>query len=828
MVLLVGFSVLTGLVLWLRWQGEHSSIPLIPLQPATPIVTTPDGTTPGGTNSDQAPSVAAAGPVDAPERIRAAIADRQDERVASLFVRVLLAEGPGAAAATQPMPFVDVQVAVAGLPVLLARSDGQGRARFDLVGGHGRTTTVRTSLGSQATAQLSADAPVEVSLHLVARAIATGMVVDEQGRGTADADLLFLPWEEPGEADPPPRRVGRSAADGSFRVALATGGRLGAAHASYGPSPMFLVRPAPAGRDPNTRTLQLTLCTHTGNVAGFVLGQDGLPLPAAEIELRHTAAAPEGADLAAPPVRVRSDEHGAFLAANVPAGAIDYRVRCPGHGRVHGKLTLAPGAMHKLQVTLTGSCRLRGTMTDEAGNPLAGAQVAVGGAGAFPPLRATTDAKGCYEVTELAPGLLAVQARHGSTGGPLLQANGEVELRPTEVAEWHAVLTAAAIGNQLLGHLVDARGEPLPGWRVLAHQPRNRSAVASTGSDGGFRIPLPKARTVDLRAFAPGRDLTHFADSVLLGVDSSSAAVRFVAGRGSFTTARGRVVGATGAGLPATIRCWHLERSEYVEFPTTGEGAFDLREVPAGTLDVEFHAPRSTRVCRHGVRAQVGADLDFGDIVLEPGASLRGLVLGPNGASVDDVHVQVVAKDADWIATYDAGRYQFAALPAGTHRLQVQAPGVAAATFEVTVHAGQDLERDIQLAQRCLGVAGDVLGRLQHAERPAAFCMRLALGHLFSVEVRHLLEKVHVVQHDRSIGADCQRVAIARCGRAGPSGRANSRQLAGIVHVEVLLFLLCRQSTMGFSPKRGFLPPVERRLPWNSSGFQRGSDGCRQ
>ena len=70
--------------------------------------------------------------------------------------------------------------------------------------------------------------------------------------------------------------------------------------------------------------------------------------------------------------------------------------------------------------------------------------------------------------------------------------------------------------------------------------------------------------------------------------------------------------------------------------------------------------------------------------------------------------------------------------------------------------------------QRRLGVARNVGGRLEHAEGAGAFRMRLALGNLFPVEVRHLLEEMHIVQHDRSVSTDGQRVAIARRGRTGP------------------------------------------------------------
>jgi len=110
------------------------------------------------------------------------------------------------------------------------------------------------------------------------------------------------------------------------------------------------------------------------------------------------------------------------------------------------------------------------------------------------------------------------------------------------------------------------------------------------------------------------------------------------------------------------------------------------------------------------------------------------------------------------------------------------APGVGAAGL--AGHGGkarQHLGGRALLEQRGLGIARHVLRRLEHTERTCTLGVRLALGHLLAVEVRHLLEKVHVVQNQRPVRPDGERVAVAgrRCAAAG--GRAEGL-LAGIVH----------------------------------------------
>src|SRR5690606_4540097 len=59
------------------------------------------------------------------------------------------------------------------------------------------------------------------------------------------------------------------------------------------------------------------------------------------------------------------------------------------------------------------------------------------------------------------------------------------------------------------------------------------------------------------------------------------------------------------------------------------------------------------------------------------------------------------------------------------------------------------------------GVSRNVLGSFEYAERTGAFRMRLTLGHFLAVEVRHLFEKMDVMQDDRAISTDGQRIAVA-------------------------------------------------------------------
>ncbi len=102
------------------------------------------------------------------------------------------------------------------------------------------------------------------------------------------------------------------------------------------------------------------------------------------------------------------------------------------------------------------------------------------------------------------------------------------------------------------------------------------------------------------------------------------------------------------------------------------------------------------------------------------------------------------------------------------------APGVGGALLAGHGgEAGQHLGLHARLEQPGLGVRRDVLGRLELTEGTRALGVHVALGDALPVEVRHLVQEVHVVEQDRPVGTDRQAVAVARRGGAGVGRRAD-------------------------------------------------------
>ena len=112
-------------------------------------------------------------------------------------------------------------------------------------------------------------------------------------------------------------------------------------------------------------------------------------------------------------------------------------------------------------------------------------------------------------------------------------------------------------------------------------------------------------------------------------------------------------------------------------------------------------------------------------------------------------HRRVVADHVEVAVT----RIELQREPAGV------TPGVGAATL--ACHGGEPghhLGLGAGLEDRGLGVLADVVGHLEMTERAAALGVGLPLRNALPVEVGHLLDQVVVLQQNRAVGADGERM----------------------------------------------------------------------
>lgn len=681
--------VAVGVAGWIR-LNDRATAPMAPPLPGQPAAT-------GGPVADAPPAAASEPGADAdplPERALASAAG--DVLPADAAVRVVEVLGD----AERPLAGVEVSLR-GGRVAAEARTGRDGVASFRVLGGDGQVVRASCGLGAAAEFRLAAASPAQIDLRIQPRLRVAGHVHDASGQPIADAAIVLLPWADRDEPPPPPLRIARSDANGRFEAGLAAGGHLGAHHRLFGSSAMYpVVVPAaePHPLPPKTLTLALLLLGAPGQIAGTVRDHRGAGIAGAELEFRNVDPPPPGAGLRACPQRVRTDAAGRFVATRLAGGGIAYGVRARGHGPSSGTLVLGVGESARLDVALPAACQVAGMVLDPEGRP-ASAIVVAGSPDAFTSVRTTTGIDGTFLLDDVPCGtvpLLAMAA--GPQANVHLRAQTVVDLAPGSRHEWTAELRDARQQPDLRGLLVDATGKPLVGWTVVARPSQSPGPFATARSDGDGRFGLRgTGGRVDLRAYAPGQPVRGFATAVLRGVDAGAGEVRFTVAPEPTGTITALVLTQHQQPLPASIACWHHERAEHVRFSARNDGTAQLADVPAGTLDLLFEHPGQASTSRRDVAVRANDTVDLGIVLLGEGGGLFGSVRGPDGAPPRECSLTVVADAQRFHATYGGGSYRFPTLPAGEYRLLVQAPGIAAAAFSITVEAGVDKQQDVEL-----------------------------------------------------------------------------------------------------------------------------------
>jgi hypothetical protein len=742
------------------WQRSHvSTVPMIPLVPAMPIASAPAAS--GASRSEVDP--ADAGTIGLAERVAPPVA-APDDRVAVLVVEVLRPSGPatpavesaastqdgGTRLATEPIADVEVEVAVDGEPAdepFHKLTDARGLARFEVPGGDGKAVTVRCPVGAAAQVRLQGATAVHLTLQFRWRGTVRGSVVDAAGRGVPGADLVLLPAGEQELAAPRLHQLGRCRADGSFELALALGGAVGAQHPGYAPSAMWSVPvQSDPTRPPITTVLQLNLLSAQSGLQGRVVDSSGLPVAGADLAFRSLATPPTGATLAAPPRRARSADDGNFVVHDLRPGRIEFAARASGHGFQHGTLEVAAGAVKLLEIRLQPGCEVHGRVENGAGEPVANVRVWCGAIDDLECAWTVTGADGTFQLAGLPPGAIGLTAREGTgrSAEPMAQrAQTHLELLPGRVAHWVATLHLPQDEGFLRGQLVDTDGARLPTWRLVVRS-RDGTTDGRTDSGGFFHVRLAGAGPLDVFLHAPGAPPGAFAHTVQRGIRAGHGPVRLVVERQPAVGALdGRVQTSTLEPLPATLICWHHQRQEQARFRAEADGTFRLDAVPPGTIDLYVDHPGYARLTRPDIVVLPGSAGTLDTLVLDASAVLFGQVTGPNGEVPDDLQVTLRTDGQPVVGEYSAGTYRFAQAPPGRHVLQVQGTAVAAANFVVELQAGVDRQQDMQLE------AGVPRRVVVHAPLGAGTSVTLALRRPGAAHIWH---GTSALQSDGSTG----------------------------------------------------------------------------
>jgi len=589
------------------------------------------------------------------------------------------------------------------------------------------------------------------SLALKPKLSATGIVVDEAGRGLPGAAITATPLPGARMAmagfDISLYRSGglvRSAAGGRFRLASLTAGvpyGLRVELPGFAPARLDVPLLADGQAAP-----ELRIVLRVGQDAfGTVLDADHRGVAGARVSLRPAASSdmttrlleslndPKGSR-----VESLSDPKGRFAVSHLPAGSWDLTVQATGFAPLTVPGLAVPegkGASDLGTVVLSPGAAVEGRVVDTEGKPIDGAEVRAtsrdlhGMPFRLPsrdpgPADAFTAADGSFRLTDRAPGeSLDVDVSHPAYGPGTAQGVVVPTAEPVRI-----VLQARA---RVSGRTLGKDGKAIAGARVSLSEmvamslggrsmmrPNNwKSAV--TDEDGAFAFTEVAPGTVEVRAEA----LRHQAAELkgleakpgqeLAGVDLLLPAA---------ATVEGRVVSPDGRPVPGaevTLVSSDSASGFGFAFPslfshTDGDGRYVLDGVPPGPQTLEARAEGYRRAVRD---LEVKEGDTTADFTLEGGFQVSGRVVDEAGNPVASAQLILIA-GRTFMDTLSAlsgpdGAFHFDGVQAGTFRLSTRKAGYAANPMGDTVTVTNASVSGLEVK---LTAGGSLTGRITGVE----------------------------------------------------------------------------------------------------------------
>lgn len=424
-------------------------------------------------------------------------------------------------------------------------------------------------------------------------------------------------------------------------------------------------------------------------ISGTVLDDAGQPL--AGIAITAQALTP-GLDAAVSGMSRTSNGLGMFSFAPLIEG--EYRLSVPETAAYLGVNANVRAGMESVELRLQRQhlLRIAGTVTDPAGQPLAGVSISPLGE----PQQSRSDDLGQYEIVAEVPragvapvlrfslaGFRELRQRVPTamslSGGEMVIVN--VAMQPENSQAWVA------------GRILGPAGEAVGGASVVLQSPLTRDyhRIAS-GNDGSYRFDGVEAGAGYRLVVAAIGDYAAFR-SEAFAVDERGATVDAVLDAIDFGTLSGHAVALDGSPLPG-FALWlssdSSRRGQPLNFRTDGAGRFEVEEVPAGTLRIETRSQPRLEVSgiqlRPGERKQVVVPLDWGSMWL------LGQVVDETGAPVAGARVvlqwiyqvpELRSASRREVASDQQGFFAFSNLGGAPHTLTVEAVGFETARADV-------------------------------------------------------------------------------------------------------------------------------------------------
>lgn len=428
------------------------------------------------------------------------------------------------------------------------------------------------------------------------------------------------------------------------------------------------------------RQANVTL-TGGGNVEVMVRAKGGTGIPEANVNLSHGGFP---GDPAPPDWSMETNQEGRAFFSNIPPGRANIGVSKSGFLGGGSSANVADGEMHILHVELEEALTMTGVIRDDRGQPLQPGQVVLRAeSGARGGGSSSIGSDGTFEVTSLGQGTFGVQidARPGTSSGgrriiwtypgvPPNHGMGDIVFEVPSNGRVEGSVSLPRDAQPPTRYRIDVKGS------YTDSAGNNRSFSAAHNFDWGLPFSMERIPPGDYTVTASAPDYIPVESEEIMVTSPGAFSVGDLAlgtgGKLRFRTVHSRtgepISGTTGRLVP-----------DGPSARTNNNGEALINPVPPGIYTLEL---------RHGEFLDRDVELvqvvrlrenSFGDIRLDPGATLYGRVVDGNGDPLRSILVETRTVDDESIRTTrtdPGGRYRFT----GLH------PGGQIVTFSGTVN----------------------------------------------------------------------------------------------------------------------------------------------
>jgi len=351
-----------------------------------------------------------------------------------------------------------------------------------------------------------------------------------------------------------------------------------------------------------------------------------------------------------------SDEQGRFSIAALPSGSYRLQATHPDHPPATAGPVDCDGRhpVSQVRIVMNAGGSIAGRVVDAGGAPVPWATVRVGSQDSSSPRarrrvrrggrlrrrQGTADENGEFSIKGLPRDRLLVVAR----GPDASSTTRRVDLSGTPRVD-DLVLRLDVTGT-ISGQVVTSAGEPVAEVQVIARPDfwkegfrrdarlRGRSQTMTDGggnfelrglTKGSYRLQASRSGSTFRRLGTGGVEARTGDRDVLIILDPEGG----ISGRVEFT----------GGGVPDSFNV-AVGLPPGVNFTGTA-GRFELSQVPSGTHQVSINGPGFAEAEIAGVEVRPGQVTDLGVVQLQPGRTVSGRVLEPDGTPVTGATVVV-------------------------------------------------------------------------------------------------------------------------------------------------------------------------------------------